>query len=142
MDAKQYEKLKDMLCHELEMVNQRGSMNQNDIEKIFKITTSIKNIDKIQMMDDESGMSMYSNDGMRNSYGGTRGLMTYRGNVSYDGDRGYRDGSSYKRDSMGRYSRGNENLLITKEIDRMLSENDLTESERNTLTKALEIMRV
>lgn len=139
MDAKQYDKLKDMLCRELEMVNQRGSMNQNDIEKIFKITTSIKNIDKIQMMDDESGMSM---TGMRNSYGGTRGLMTYRGDVSYEGDRGYRDGSSYRRDSMGRYSRGNENLLITKEIDRMLSDNDLTESERNTLTKALEIMRV
>lgn len=147
MDAKQYEKLKDTLCHELEQLNQRGSVNQADIDRIYKLTTSIKNIQKIEMMEDE-GSSMYggssyrmSRDGRESygrngSYGGTRGLMTYE----RDGGASYRG-----RDAMGRYSRDGverENLMLTKEIDIMLNNNNLSDSERDTLRKALEIMRV
>ena len=91
--------LKDKLCKELDEIARKGDLGAGDLEIIHKLTDTIKNIDKIDMLEDESG---YSEDGAYMGEGRIYG-------TSYDG---YDRGTSYargrgryaKRDSMGRYS--------------------------------------
>lgn len=80
--------LKDKLCKELDEIARKPEMGAGDLEIIHKLTDTIKNLDKIEMLEDGG----YSQAGdweadMRGTYG--RG-SSYRGR---------------KRDSMGRYSR-------------------------------------
>ena len=96
--------LKDLLCAELEDYAEKGKksgkMSMGDLDSIHKLTDTVKNILKIDMLEDEFG---YSEDG---SYMGEGRIY----GTSYDG---YDRGTSYargrgryaKRDSMGRYSR-------------------------------------
>lgn len=96
--------LKDLLCAELEDYAENGKksgkMSMSDLDSIHKLTDTVKNILKIDMLEDESG---YSEDGAYMGEGRIYG-------TSYDG---YDRGTSYargrgryaKRDSMGRYSR-------------------------------------
>lgn len=96
--------LKDLLCAELEDYAEKGKksgkMSMGDLESIHKLTDTIKNILKIDMLEGETG---YSEDGAYMGEGRIYG-------TSHDG---YGRGNSYargrgryaKRDSMGRYSR-------------------------------------
>lgn len=98
------EDLKDLLCAELEDYAEKGKksgkMSMGDLDSIHKLTDTVKNILKIDMLEDESG---YSEDGAYMGEGRIYG-------TTYDG---YDRGASYargrgryaKRDSMGRYSR-------------------------------------
>ena len=99
--------LKDLLCSELEDFAEKGKksgkMSMGDLESIHKLTDTVKNILKIDMLEEEAG---YSADG--HSMGEGRFYGTY-----YESGYSERGGSSYargrgryaKRDSMGRYSR-------------------------------------
>lgn len=87
--------LKEKLCRELEEVARKPEMGAGDLELIHKLTDTIKNIDKIDALEDDG----YSRGGDWEMEG--------RGNYSRNGG-AYNRGSSYarrKRDSMGRYSR-------------------------------------
>lgn len=98
------EDLKDLLCAELEDYAENGKksgkMSMGDLDSIHKLTDTVKNILKIDMLEGESG---YSEDGAYMGEGRIYG-------TSYNG---YDRGTSYargrgryaKRDSMGRYSR-------------------------------------
>lgn len=82
------DKLRDKLCDELDEIARKPEMSAGDLETAHKLTDTIKNLDKIEMLEDGG----YSQAGdweadMRGTYG--RG-SSYRGR---------------KRDSMGRYSR-------------------------------------
>lgn len=79
---KHLEKLKEALCEELDKFGKSGDITVNSLEKIHKLTDTIKNIDKIMVLEEDGG---YSEEMYGSSY--TRG-------------RRYA-----KRDSMGRYSR-------------------------------------
>ena len=95
--------LKDLLCAELEDYAEKGKksgkMSMGDLDSIHKLTDTVKNILKIDMLEGETG---YSEDGAYMGEGRIYG-------TSYDG---YDRGTSYargrgryaKRDSMGRYS--------------------------------------
>ena len=99
--------LKDLLCAELEDYAEKGKksgkMSMGDLESIHKMTDTVKNILKIDMLEEESG---YSEDGHYMGEGRIYG-------TSYESGYSERGGSSYargrgryaKRDSMGRYSR-------------------------------------
>ena len=92
--------LKDLLCAELEDYAEKGKksgkMSMGDLESIHKLTDTVKNILKIDMLEEESG---YSEDGHYMGEGRIYG-------TSYDGGSSYARGRRYaKRDSMGRYSR-------------------------------------
>ena len=79
--------LKDKLCDELEEIARKGELGAGDLEIIHKLTDTIKNLDKIEMMED--------------------GGYSQAGDWEIEG-RAYNRGNSYarrKRDSMGRYSR-------------------------------------
>ena len=100
--------LKDLLCAELEDYAEKGKksgkMSMGDLESVHKLTDTVKNILKIDMLEEESG---YSEDGHYMGEGRIYG-------TSYESGYSERGGSSYargrgryaKRDSMGRYSRG------------------------------------
>ena len=97
------EDLKDLLCAELEDYAEKGKksgkMSMGDLDSIHKLTDTVKNIMKIDILKEETG---YSEDGAYMGEGRIYG-------TSYDG---YDRGTSYargrgryaKRDSMGRYS--------------------------------------
>lgn len=103
---KNYRKLKDMLCEELDKLTERKELNGSSLDMIHKLTDTIKNLDKIEMLEEESGYSERGHGGdweARGSYAGNsydRG--EYGGNSYADGGNSYR---GRKRDSMGRYSR-------------------------------------
>ena len=76
---KHIEKIKEMLNGELEIFGKKNALTIADLEKIHKLTDTIKNLDKIMLLEEdeyETGGSSYA-----------------RGR-----------GRSAKRDSMGRYS--------------------------------------
>lgn len=99
--------LKDLLCAELEDYAEKGKksgkMSMGDLDSIHKLTDTVKNILKIDMLEGEAG---YSEDGAYMGEGriyGTSYDDGMRRGVGYSYARGR--GRYAKRDSMGRYSR-------------------------------------
>ena len=89
-----YERLKDMLERELDEIVRKGDISNSSLDKLDKLTHSIKSIDTIVAMErhggEHSGRYYYEN-----SYGN-----------SYERDRT----GNVPRDSMGRYS-GNSDMI-------------------------------
>ena len=101
------EDLKDLLCAELEDYAEKGKksgkMSMGDLESIHKLTDTVKNILKIDLMESDDG---YSEDGHYMGEGriyGTSYDDGMRRGVGYSYARGR--GRYANRDSMGRYSR-------------------------------------
>lgn len=83
------DKIKKMLCRELEEYGEKNRVSGSDLEMIWKLTDTVKNLNKIEMLEDGG----YSERG-------------YSRAMSYDDDMSYARGRGYnaRRDSMGRYS--------------------------------------
>jgi hypothetical protein len=88
-----------MLCKELDEYAMKSKLSMADIDVIHKLTDTVKNLDKIEMLEDDGGYS--------EARGGMRG-RSYMGGSSYDDDMMYSErrgrGRNARRDSMGRYS--------------------------------------
>ena len=84
------EKIKKMLCKELDEYAMKGKISGSDLDMIWKLTDTVKNLDKIEMLEDGDSYNGYSE--MRE--------YPYMGGSSYERGRG----RYAKRDSMGRYS--------------------------------------
>lgn len=90
-------KIKEMLMKELYEYEEKakkingGKLSAGDLETIHKLTDTVKNIDKIEMLEEDDG---YSEDGQYMGEGRIYGTSYARGR-----------GRNAKRDSMGRYSR-------------------------------------
>ena len=83
------DKLRDKLCDELDEIARKPEMSAGDLETAHKLTDTIKNIDKIAMLEEDGGYSQ-------------------AGDWEMEGRGSYNRGSSYRgqrRDSRGRYSR-------------------------------------
>lgn len=87
-----YEKLKGMLCDELEKITRKGELTAGSLDTVDKLTHAIKSVVTIMAMDDEYGDGYSRADGDH---------MTSGRRYSYAG-RGR--GRNARRDSMGRYS--------------------------------------
>ena len=86
-----YEKLKEMLCDELEQITRKGELTAGSLDTVDKLTHAIKSIVTIMAMDEyEDGYSRADGE-----------HMTSGRRYSYAGR-----GRGARRDSMGRYSRG------------------------------------
>jgi hypothetical protein len=81
------EKIKKMLCKELDEYAMKSKITMQDLEPLQLMTDIVKNLDKIEMLE--------GNDGYSETY------PYYMGGSSYAG-RGR--GRNARRDSMGRYS--------------------------------------
>lgn len=99
--------LKDLLCAELEDYAEKGKksgkMSMGDLDSIHKLTDTVKNILKIDMLEGETG---YSEDGAYMGEGRIYGT-SYDDGMRRGGGYSYARGRYAKRDSMGRYSRDN-----------------------------------
>jgi hypothetical protein len=90
-------KIKEMLMNELYEYEEKakkmsgGKLSQNEMDRIHKLTDTVKNIDKIEMLEDGGG---YSEDTDFMGEGRMYGTSYARGR-----------GRNARRDSMGRYSR-------------------------------------
>lgn len=125
--------LKDKLCKELDEIARKPEMSAGDLETIHKLTDTIKNIDKIAMLEDGDG---YSRDG----------------DWEMEGRGSYERGASYrgrKRDSMGRYSRDGRYGPTTRMYSRAKAKDQLmdqisdlmdnaSDQERTILRRAME----
>ena len=93
------EKIKKMLCKELDEYAMKSKLTMSDLQPVHLMTDIIKNLDKIEMLEDEGGYS--------EARGGMRG-RSYMHGSSYDDDMMYSErrgrGRYAKRDRMGRYS--------------------------------------
>ena len=133
--------LKDKLCKELDEIARKPEMGAGDLEIIHKLTDTIKNLDKIEMLED-GGYSQegYSREGS-NSYArgssyANRGKHYVRGHYSQDG--GYsRDGrgGGYSRD--GRmYSRTDAKEYMMGQIEDMMD--GANDREKDILRRAMQ----
>lgn len=134
----------ETISKELEDVNEKisrsGGMSAGDLETIDKLSHALKSIKTtVAMMESEDGYSGFY-------------PMRYYGNSYGDGDNSYRRGMSYtrgrigaRRDSMGRYSRGDgysyddgmEDVL--SEIEGMMPE--LPAEKRRKVQKLMDELR-
>lgn len=98
MSKKAMYELRNMLCEELDELARKGDLGAGDLDIAHKLTDTIKNIDKIEMLEDDGySQRRYSRDGdweadMRGTYGkgssyARRGTHYVRGHYSRDGAR-------------------------------------------------------
>lgn len=128
------EKIKKMLCKELDEYAMKGKLTMADLDAVHKLTDTVKNLDKIEMLEGES-------DG----YSEARGGRSYMHGSSYDDDMMYseRRGRSRnaRRDSMGRYSSDDgmsyENYSEER-MDRRYSRDDAKDHMMNKLGSMME----
>lgn len=122
--------LREMLCEELDEYNRdaKNGLNERVLDTVHKLTDTIKNIDKIMMLEDGD----YSRTGeweadMRGSYGRTENYN--RGN-SYANR-----GQHYVR---GHYSRGDGRERMISDIENMMQ--DATGTERDAYKRVRDIL--
>lgn len=99
MSTRTLYEIKDMLCRELDEYAEKGELSAGSLETIHKLTDTIKNIDKIYMIDKNGG---YSSDGEWEAYG-TYDMGNSR-NSSYNGTS--RDGRRNNSSNSGASYRG------------------------------------
>ena len=144
MNTKSMNKLKESLCKTLEEFAQGGNISKSDLEPIKNLTESIKNLMKIEQME-EGGYSygngswdaqgMYSNNGMSRE-GSSYGRYSREGG-SY-GNSGTMSGMHYVR---GHYSRAEDETAMLKErIEEKMREGRLSQEDRVALYKAMELL--
>lgn len=106
------EKIKKMLCKELDEYAMKQKLTGGDLDMIWKLTDTVKNLDKIEMLEDVDSYDGYSE--MRE--------YPYIGGSSYARGRG----RYAKRDSMGRYSSegGSSYDDYSERMDRRYSRDD------------------
>ena len=112
--------LREMLCKELADIAEKREMSAGDLDTVQKLTSTIKNTYKIEMLEDGG----YSRDGeweadMRGTYG--RG-SSYRGR---------------HRDAMGRYSRTNAREHMRAQLEDMMRGAD-DDKTRDAIRRCME----
>ena len=127
MSKKAMYELRNMLCDELDKLAAQGDLGAGDLEIAHKLTATIKNIDKIEMMEGDEYSDRYSRGGdweadMHGTYG--------RGS-SYA-----RRGTHYVR---GHYSRADSMEHLRSQISDMMRETD-DERIKEALRRAASLM--
>lgn len=135
MSKKAMYDLRDMLCKELDEISRKGELGAGDLDIVHKLASTIKNIDKIEMMEDDG----YSRDGD----------YSRNGDYSRGGDwqadmRGtYGRGSSYARRGThyvrGHYSRADSMEHLREQINDMMRETD-DDRVKEALRRAASLM--
>ena len=128
------EKIKKMLCKELEEIAESGKLkNTADISMIKDLTGAVKNIGVIKIQEEENGDYSEARGRGRSSY--AMGGSSYDDDMMYSERRG--SGRNAKRDSMGRYSSdmGDD---YSERMDRRYSRDDAKDHMMNKLGSMME----
>lgn len=143
---KYIEKIKEMLCTELEVYSKKNAITPTDLEKIHKLTDTVKNLDKILLLEEdeyEMGGSSYARGRGRNAKRDRMGrYSSNEGDMSYEHHRGnsYDDDMSYARGGRGRkYSRDDGYSNASDDMMGMLGEmmEDASPKEREALKECM-----
>ncbi len=139
MSMRALEDLREMLCEELDEIAKKQEMSAGDLETVHKLTDTIKNIDKIIIMDEDGGYSQAGDWEMegRGNYGrgssyASRGKHYVRGHYSRAGG----DYSERHRDSMGRYSRDGAKEHMMMQLEEM-ERNASNDKEREAIRRCI-----
>jgi hypothetical protein len=125
--------LREMLCEELDEYNRdaKNGLNERVLDTVHKLTDTIKNIDKIMMLEDGD----YSRAGEWEA--------DMRGSFSRDSGNGYNRGNSYANRGRhyvrGHYSRSDGRERMISDIEEMMQ--DATGAERDAYKRAADILR-
>lgn len=126
--------LKDKLCKELDEIARKPEMGAGDLEIIHKLTDTIKNIDKIDMLEDDGYSQAGYRDGgssyNRGSSYANRGKHYVRGHYSREGY------SNEGRGSRGGYSRHDAKEAMMEQME-MLMEQAGSEREREAIRRCI-----
>lgn len=124
---KYLDNLKETLMNELDAFAKKGDISISSLEKIHKLTDTIKNIDKICALEDDDGYS----ERYGTSYARGRGRYVKRDNMGrYSRDPMYEDvGASYTRDVARGYSRDEVKDSMMRKIGDMMEDADPKERE-------------
>lgn len=123
-------KIKKMLCKELEEYGERSKLTASDLEMIHKLTDTIKNLDKIEMLEEDEGYSEHYPYYDRGSSYARRGAHYVRGHYSRDdGEDDYSE--RYER----RYSKDKAKDHMMTKLGEMME--DANPAEREALKKAM-----
>lgn len=117
--------LKDKLCEELEEIARKPDMGPGDLELIHKLTDTIKNIGKIEMLEEEGG---YSQEDGQDGGGYGRGVSYARGRGGYN-----RGARNTRRDSRGRYSRDDGRSEMMEHLEMALD--SASDQDRETIKR-------
>ena len=128
--------LREMLCRELDELTRKGELGAGDLDIAHKLTDTIKNIDKIDRLENE---------------GYSRGMDYSRGRYSRDGNweadmRGtYGRGNSYERQGThyvrGHYSRAEGKSAMRRQLQEMLDEAD-NDTIRSAIQRCMDAVEV
>lgn len=126
--------LKEKLCEELDEIARKPEMGAGDLEIIHKLTDTIKNLDKIEMLEDGGYSQAGYRDGgssyNRGSSYANRGKHYVRGHYS-------RDGYSVEgRGNRGGYSRHDAKEAMMEQME-MLMEQAGSEREREAIRRCI-----
>lgn len=130
---KSYEKIKEMLCEELETIAKKGELTAGSLDTVDKLTHAIKSLETIIAMNE------YSEDGYSNRGSYAR---RYTRDGSMDGGNSYARYGNVRRDSMGRYSRDEANEEIINRLHEVMNDatNEQTKQEIRKLINKMEQM--
>ena len=135
MSKKAMYDLRNMLCDELDELARKGDLGAGDLEIAHKLTATIKNIEKIEMREDDgySRDGEYSRDGDYSRGGDWQADMrgTYGRGSSYA-----RRGTHYVR---GHYSRADSMEHLREQINDMMRETD-DDRVKEALRRAASLM--
>lgn len=127
--------LKEKLCKELDEIAGKGELGAGDLEIIHKLTDTIKNLDKIEMLEDD-GYSQpgYGREGgssyNRGSSYANRGKHYVRGHYSREGY------SNEGRSGRGGYSRHDAKEAMMEQME-MLMDQAGNERERDAIRRCM-----
>lgn len=132
--SKNLYRLRDMLCEELDEYSSNaksGDLNERELDTVHKLTDTIKNIDKIMMLEDDG----YSQGG--------EWAADMRGTYNRDDDGRYNRGNSYANRGRhyvrGHYSRSDGRERMIADIESMMQ--DASGPERDAYKRAAEILK-
>lgn len=133
MDA--MNKIKDMVCMELEEFSKKGKLTAQDLDIINKLVVTKEKLLRTEQIESEMG---YSQDGGWQA----RGNYSRAGypRTAYPMDAYAMDPYEQSMRS-GRYSMSDGRSMIGDRIGEMLNDPNLTQQERMVLKKAMESMR-
>ena len=134
-------KLKSLLERELDEFARRDSIESYDLDTIHKLTDTIKNLDKIEMLED-GGYSQARGGGNRG------GMRTYArdgegGGYGYEDSFGDNDGYSMarrRRDERGRYSRDDGRDDMVNRLEEMMNRAG-SDRDREDIRRMIERMK-
>ena len=127
--------LKEKLCDELEEIAKKPDMSAGDLETVHKLTDTIKNIDKIDMLEDDGDSQAGDWDDGRGSYGrgssyANRGKHYVRGHYSREGY------SNEGNSSRGGYSRHDAKEAMMEQMEALMDQAE-SEKERQAIRRCM-----